>query len=293
MATESNIITSDKLGLLVKSIDLVERFQFSIEELLEIMGITRRIGLTQDAIIKTYKWVVTMPPEQVGEGITIPATLVERKPGPEYRVPFNKHRKIVTAEAIHRHGIDRSLNESDEKLLQEIQGNVVGKFYEFLAAAPTKQIATTLQSSLSTGWARAKTFFPGHPEVISFVNAMDVAKWLGEKQINATASTAYGFTLLNDFLNQKVFIFDGVPEGKVYTTAAENIVLASQDVRGNDLAKAFNLSTDQSGLIGVTHSAPLTSNATIETLAFEGSTLFAETLDGVVETSITSAPPAP
>lgn len=290
---ENNMTTASDLGLLTRSIDLVERFTYSIEELLEILGITRRLPLDSEAIIKTYKWDVTTPSSQVGEGETIPLTNVKRTPGPTYEVPFNKYRKSTTAEAIRRHGIDIAIDQADEKMLQEIQQKVVASFYTFLSTAPTKHSETSFQRALSIGKAKAETFFPGAPPMISFVNSMDVANWLGDRPVNAIPSTGYGFQLLTDFLDQRVLVFKGIPQGKVYSTAVENIIFANQDVRGNDLARAFNLTTDPSGLIGLTHSAPRTDNATIETLAFQGSTLFAEILDGVVETTIATVPEIP
>ena len=286
---ENNLTVTDDLGE-VRKIDFVNRFATSIDELLRVLGVTRRLPLTQDALIQTYKWETTLATEQVGEGEIIPLSKATKTPDKQYTVPFNKYRKVVSAEAIHRHGYNLAVNETDNKILGEIQENIKTSFFAFLATSPTKQEVDTLQKALSIGWAKAKTFFPGNPQIVSFVNAMDVAKWLGDGNINSGASTDYGFTLLKDFLNQNVYVFDGVPEGKVYTTAAENIVFASQDVSGNDLARAFELTTDPSGLIGVTHSRQ-TNNATVEMLAFEGSTLFAEILDGVVETTITEGAP--
>lgn len=282
---EQNLIKTGDLGQ-VKSIDFVNRFGYSIQELLDVLGVTRRIPLAQNAKIKTYKWTVTKPADQVGEGETIPLTKVDKKLDKEYAVPLNKYRKVTSAEAINDHGYDVAVDQTDEKMLQEIQGDIKGSFFDFLSTAPTKQSAEGLQKALSLGWAKAKGFFPGNPQIVSFVSAMDVAKYLGDAKINSGASTAYGFTLLQNFINQNVYVFDDIPEGKVYTTAVENIVFANQGVSGNDLARAFNLTTDQSGLIGVTHSTQ-TSNATVETLAFQGSALFAEISNGVVETTIT------
>lgn len=286
---ENGLITSTDLGN-IKSIDFVNRYSYSIQGLLDVLGVTRRLPLSQDVKIKTYKWSVTKPAKQVEEGETIPLTKVEKKEDKEYTVPFNKYRKVTTAEAIRRYGHDLAVNETDDKMLQDIQEDIKRTFFTFLSTAPTKQQVEGFQKALSLGWAKTKTFFPGNPQIVSFVSAMDVAKYLGDAPISSGASTDYGFTLLTGFLNQKVFVFDDIPEGKVYSTAIENIVFANQQVSGNDLEKAFNLTVDQSNLIGVTHSV-ITSNATIETLAFQGSTLFAEISNGVVETTITEPTP--
>lgn len=284
MFAEQNLNVSADLGD-IKSIDLVERFGYSIEELLEVLGITDRITLSQNAKIKTYKWTTTMAGEQVAEGETIPLSKAVRTPDKEYTVPLNKYRKVTTAESINDHGYDMAVNQTDEKILEEIQEDIKGSFFDFLSTAPTKQTTGTLQMAISLGRAKAKQYFPGNTEIVTLVNDMDVAKWLGATQIQSGPSTAFGLTLLEGFLNQRVLVFDNIPEGKVYSTAAKNIKFASQGVAGNDLARAFNLTTDQSGLIGVTHGATL-DNATLQTLAFQGNKLFAEILNGVVETSI-------
>ena len=283
---EDNLTTSTYLGE-VRSIDFVNRFGTSIDELLRVLGVTRRLGLSQDAIIQTYKWEKELNTEQVGEGEDINLSRARKVKDKTFTVPFNKYRKVASAEAIHRHGYNYAVNQTDDQILGEIQENIKGSFFTFLASDPTTQEAVGLQRALALGWGKVRGMFPGNPGIISFVNAMDVAKWVGDGNINSGPSTAYGFTLLKDFLNQNVFVFDDIPEGKVYTTAEENIVFANQNVSGNDLAQAFNLTTDQSGLIGVTHS-PTLRNATLETVAFEGSTLFAEIPEGVVETTITS-----
>lgn len=281
---ENNLTTADGLGE-VKSIDFVNIFGNSIEELLTLIGVTRRLELDTDATIQTYKWSKTMAAEQVAEGEVIPLSKAERKKAEKYTVPFNKYRKVATAESIRRHGLSVAVDEADEKILEEIQESIKTKFFKFLQTAPTKQTAEGLQKALSTGWAKSKTFFTGNVQIVSFVNSMDVAEYLGDAPIQSGATSEYGFTILQGFLNQVVIAFDEIPEGKVYSTAVRNLVFASQNVTGNDLAAAFNLTTDDTGLIGVTHSVA-TNNATIETLVFEGSTLFAELLNGVVETTI-------
>lgn len=283
---EDNIITSTDLGD-IKSVDFVNRFNYSIAELLEVLGVTRKLPLSQDQKIVTYKFTTTKPTTTAGEGEDIPLTKVERAKDKEYTVPLEKYRKVTTAEAVRRHGSSVAIDDTDNELLSEIQQDIKSDFFTFLATSPTKQTAATLQLALSTGWAKARQSFKnkGNVSYVSFVNSMDVAKFLGEGKIQVAASTQYGFTLLTDYLNQNVIVFDDVPEGKVYTTAVENIVYAFQDVSTSDLASVFGLTLDESGYVGVTHSIN-TKNATAETLAFNGGTLFAEILDGVVETSI-------
>lgn len=285
-AAEANLTTTDGLGD-IKSIDFVNLFGYSIEELLQVLGVTRRMTLSKDQKVQTYKWVRTMAANNAaGEGETIPLSKIERKKDRDFVIPLHKYRKVVSAEAIDRHGYDMAVNETDREILEEVQDSIKGQFFTYLGTAPTKQDAEGFQKALSLGWAKAKTFFRGNVPMVSFVSAMDVAKYLGEAPIQSGPSTAYGFTLLTGFLNQTVLVFDSIPEGKVYTTAVNNIVLANKDVSSSEMATTFGLTSDESGLIGVAHGNTL-NNLTVETVAVEGIQLFTEVLNGVVETTIT------
>lgn len=287
-AAEENLTTADDLGE-VRSIDFVNLFGYSIEELLQVLGVTRRMSLDQDNKIQTYKYETTMAADNaVGEGELIPLSKVKKLKGTAYEVPMHKYRKVTTAEAIRRVGANAAINETDQKILEEIQEAIKGQFFTYLAANPTKQDATGLQEALALGWAKAKTYFKGNVSIISMVSAMDVAKYLGKAPIQSGASTAYGFTLLTGFLNQTVLVFDNIPEGKVYSTAVNNLVLANVDVASSDMAIEFELTTDETGLVGVTHNT-VKNNLTKETVVVEGVQLFAEIQNGVVETTIKEA----
>ena len=278
----------------IRSIDFVSRFAFSIDELLETLGVTRRLPMAQDQKIQTYKWETTKPSTNAGEGEIIPLTKVERKPHKDFTVTLNKTRKVATAEAINRFGREIAINQADNEVMGKLQMGVKADFFDFLSLAPTKQDAPTLQMALAKGWAKARKFFKdmGAVEYVSFINSMDLATYLGDKPISAVTSTQYGFTLLSDFLNQTVIVFDDVPEGKIYTTAVDNIVFAYCDLQSGDLGSTFDLTLDPSGLLGVSHSVN-NQNASYETLVMNGATLFAEIADGVVETRIKNTPVTP
>ena len=79
-----------------------------------------------------------------------------------------------------------------------------------------------------------------------------------------------------------------VPKGKIYATAAENIVLYYIPVTGADMGQAFALTADATGLIGI-HTGPTYNNLSAETVAASGVGLFAEKLDGIVVATINGA----
>lgn len=283
-------IKSEDLGK-VRNIDFVNRFNRSIEELLSVLGTTRRLPLTSDGVIKTYKWESNLQDGDVAEGELIPLSTATRKPDKEYRVPFKKHRKQTTLEAIHAHGAARAVNETDNEILNDIQDEVTESFFTFLNGTSTVQKAETFQAALSYGWAKTKEIFKGKTKggIVTFVSPMDVAEYLATAEIKTGASSEYGFTILTNFVGQTVIVYDSLPAGAIYTTVVDNIVLANHDVSSSEMAREFNLSTDETGLIGVTHSTR-TDNATKETLVVHGTLLFAEMPDGVVKTEIEAAP---
>lgn len=292
MPAETNLIKADNLGAKIKDIDFVNRFGQSVEALVEMLGISAKIPLMQESKIQTYTYKTTVAGGTVAEGETIPLSLVEKNLGPAYTVALEKYRKAVSAEAVLRHGIALAEDKTEKELLRALLKKVRDKFFTFLAAAPTKQTAPTLQKAIAIGGAKATSFFEDSVDIVTLVNPMDVAEWVGEKNIAATSSSAFGFTLLKDFVGaERVLSFNNVPQGKVYSTAAENLNFCYYDMAASDLAKSFELVTDGSGnYIGIHRGEPRTDNATKEILIMTGATLFAEVLDAVVETTIEAVP---
>jgi hypothetical protein len=96
-------------------------------------------------------------------------------------------------------------------------------------------------------------------------------------------------TYVKDFLGLGTVIFNSsVPKGKIYATAADNIVLYYIAVNGADLGEAFNFTSDATGLIGI-HETPDYTNMTASDTVVSGLVLFAERLDGIVVGTITGA----
>ena len=115
---------------------------------------------------------------------------------------------------------------------------------------------------------------------------MDVAKWLAGKPVQADASNAYGMQLLQNFIGaDKVISLGSVPQGKVYTTATDNIVLAYLDLARTDLSAYFVDTMDETGLLAAVQDKTV-SNLTLETVFMGAFELFAEIPDGVIETTL-------
>ena len=283
---EANLNTMADLGE-IKSIDFVNKFSKNINELLQLLGVTRRETLTSDLKIKTYKWSVDLDSTNPAEGETIPLSKVTRVLDQEYTVAWFKKRRVTTAEAIARHGAARAITESDKRIMREIQNGIKNDFFIFLKTKPAKVKGVGLQKALAQSWAKIATFneFEGSP-IVSFVSSLDVANYLGDTAVGADASNVFGFTLLKNFLGmQNVIVMPSVPAGKIYTTAVENLVFAALDVNGGDLGGLFADYTDETGLIAATRGREI-SNLTYESVFFGANVLFAEIPEGVVEATI-------
>ncbi|MCK1226236.1 phage capsid protein [Streptococcus uberis] len=290
---ETNLTTMADLGD-IRSIDFVNKFSTNINELLTLLGVTRKMELDNDLKIQTYKWTTTLDTTVTAEGETIPLSKVVRTKDKEHTVTWFKKRRATTAEAIARHGVARAISEADTRVMREIQNGFKTDFFTYLKTAPTKVSAEGLQKSLSQSWAKIATFneFDGSP-IVSFINPLDAANYLGDTKLGADASNVFGMTLLKNFLGmQNVIILPSVPEGKIYTTAVENLVFAYLNVNGGDLGGMFADFTDETGLIGAGRQRQL-SNLTYESVFFGANVLFAEIPAGVVEATITAPSTVP
>ena len=155
---ENNLTVTGDLAR-VQSIDFVNRFEGNLSKLIEALGITRKLPLSEGMTIKTYTSSVTLANGNVPEGDVIPLSKVTSVPGPSYEVALKKYRKAVSGEAIQRHGFDQAVNETDEKMLREIQKGIRSDFFTFLGTGTGLATATDLQGAFAQAWGRVQTLF--------------------------------------------------------------------------------------------------------------------------------------
>ncbi|WP_419955933.1 hypothetical protein ACN6MT_11330 [Neobacillus niacini] len=269
-----------------QSIDFVERFGSNLSKLIEALGVTRKMPVANGMTIKTYTSTVTMAADNaVGEGETIPLSKVTTEQAGVIELAFKKYRKAASVEAIQRHGYDQAIIESDEKLLREIQKGVRTDFFTFLGTGTGTASAENLQGAFAQAWGKVQVLFEDDAaQTVAFVNPLDIADHLAKAELSV--QTAFGLQYVQNFAGvDTVIINSSVPKGTVYATAPENIVLAYVQLTGGEIGKAFDFTTEELGLIGVTHDIEK-KNLTAETVALSGVKLFAERLDGVVKVTI-------
>lgn len=288
-AAEENVITTQQM---VKSreVDFVLRFtQFSLQKLIDALGVTRKVPLIEGTSLWVYKTVGTLQSGDVDEGDIIPLSQYERQKEQIGEITIKKWRKATTAEAIKKSGYNEAVNETDKKMIQDIQTSIRSNFFSFLNGLNGTAVgAATLQAVLAKTWGQLQVLFENDSvEVVHFINPLTIADYLATAQV--TMQTAFGMNYIEDFLGMGTVIMNSqIPVGTVISTAKENIIMYYLTMNG-EVANAFNLTADETGYIGV-HSSQTDQRAQLELMAMSGIQFLVEYADGVVLGQIDSTP---
>ena len=285
MAAETNLIKKEDL-VRAREIEFVTLFGESIKKLVEALGVTRKIPKQAGYTLKAYKATGTLQPGTVAEGDLIPLSKYQTEAVSYAEIVLKKWRKATSAEAIIEKGYDQAVQMTTDRMLKDVQKGIRTDFFTFLATGTGSATGATFQAALAQAWGQLQVLFEDDSiEAIYFMNPLDVADYLETAQI--TTQTAFGMTYVENFLGLGTVIFDSkVPQGTIYATAKDNIVLYYVPVNGADLGNAFSFTADQTGLIGIHEEADY-KHMTAEDTVMSGVVLFAERLDGIVKSTIT------
>ena len=287
MAAEANLIKSADLAK-VREVEFTYTFGESIKKLMEALGVTRKIAKQAGTVLKAYKATGTLQDGNVAEGDLIPLSKYVTEPVAFDEITLKKWRKATSAEAIIEKGYGQAVTMTTDAMLKDVQKAVRKNFFDFLATGTGEATGTTFQATLAQAWGQLQVLFEDDEiRAVYFMNPLDVADYLANA--NISLQNAFGMTYVKDFLGLGTVIFNSsVPKGKIYATAADNIVLYYIAVNGADLGEAFNFTSDATGLIGI-HETPDYTNMTASDTVVSGLVLFAERLDGIVVGTITGA----
>ena len=285
MAAETNLIKKEDL-VRAREIEFVNLFGESVKKLVEALGVTRKIPKQAGYTLKSYKATGTLQDGTVAEGDLIPLSKYQTEAVSYAEIVLKKWRKATSAEAIIEKGYDQAVQMTTDRMLKDVQKGIRTDFFTFLATGTGSATGATFQAALAQAWGKLQVLFEDDSiEAIYFMNPLDVADYLATAQI--TTQTAFGMTYVENFLGLGTVIFDSkVPEGTIYATAKDNIVLYYVPVNGADLGNAFSFTADQTGLIGIHEEADY-KHMTAEDTVMSGVVLFAERLDGIVKSTIT------
>lgn len=286
---ESNLVTKSRMAK-VREVDFVERFTHNmLRKLMDALGVTRKVAMSEGTTMYVYRTTGTLQSGSVAEGAIIPLSQYERERTPAGEIALKKWRKAVTAEAIMKSGAEEALRWTDEKMLSDIQKGIRSDFFAFLTGLDGTVIgASTLQAVLAQTWGRLQTLFEDDAiEAVHFMNPLTIADYLATATIST--QTAFGMSYIEDFLGMgTVVLSSNVPKGQVISTAKENIILYYLSMTG-DVAARFDLTTDESGFIGM-HTSQTDNRAQIEMLVMSGLKFLVEYPDGVVIGQIDATP---
>ena len=148
--------------------------------------------------------------------------------------------------------------------------------------------AGTLQGALASAWGALEVLFEDDaPQAIAFVNPMDVAKEIANK--NITLETQFGLRYYTDATGTVVMLNNTIPAGTIYATVADNLQVAYVPST-SEAFREFGLTSDEFGYVGMAHS-PALETLTTQTVLASGVLIFPERLDGMVKVEIGTATP--
>ena len=128
---EANLSTAADFAK-VSAIDFTARFGTNINQLMELLGLTRKIEKQPGTVVKTYKVVGELADGEVGEGETIPLSKYTTEVGQIFEMKLRKYRKATSLEAINDKGYEQAVDDTDNAMLKDVQNGVRADFYSFL-----------------------------------------------------------------------------------------------------------------------------------------------------------------
>lgn len=281
MAAENNLIKNSDLAR-VRQVDFVSQFGYSTKKLMELLGVMRLIPKQAGTLLKRHTVTGTLESGNVAEGDIIPLSKYTTVETPIGEITLSKWRKATSAEAILDKGYDQAVDETNDKMLQDIQGKIRTGIISSLTISgqPTASGANT-QAALADAWGKLANIFENDAvETVYFLNPMDIASYLATAQI--TVQQAFGFSYVENFLGLGTVILNsGITAGTFKATAKQNMVGYYVPANEDDLAKAFDFVSDETGLIAV-HEYADYDRLTADSTFLSGIKIFADNEAGVI-----------
>lgn len=294
---EDKLITTTQMQR-VREVDFVNQFTHAnLNKLFEVLGVTRRIPMMEGTTMYVYTIDGTLEDGNVDEGNVIPLSQYKQEKKAVGDISLKKWRKAVSAEAIKKSGYETAVTETDTKMLRDVQKGIRTDLFTFLngdysgaivnGTKATDVTGKTLQATLAQAWGQLQKLFEDDTaEVVYFVNPLDIADYLATASI--TTQTVFGMNYVEDFLGLgTVIISSQITKGKIIATAKQNFVYYYLTMSG-DIARAFSLTTDDTGYIGIKSGYQNEERAQIESLVMGGGQFLVEYAEGVVKGTINS-----
>lgn len=286
---ETNLTKAAQMSK-VREVDFVNRFTHnSLNKLIEVLGVTRKIPMMEGTTMYVYATSGTLQSGAVPEGEVIPLSQYATTKTAVGEITLKKWRKAVSAEAIKKSGYDAAVNDTDTALLRDVQKGIRTDFFTLLNGTITGSTSATgvgLQAALADAWGKLQIKFEDDAaEAVYFINPTDAAAYLGAA--NITVQSVFGMNYIEDFLGLgTVILTSQVTAGTFVATAKENLVMYYLTMNG-DIARAFSLTADELGYVGIKSGYQNEERAQIESLVMNGIQFFVEYAAGVIKGTIT------
>ncbi len=286
---KSGLTTASDITIAAREVDFVTRFAQNWEALREILGIMRPIEKAPGTKLTSYKATMKSASLQggasVGEGEEIPYTEFKVEPVAYSDVTLEKYAKAVSIESVTKFGAAVAVQKTDDAFLNELQNEVMGRFYDFLVTGTLTDAQPTFQAAVAMSIGLVKDKFKKMHKsvtgVVTWVNTLDAYAYLGAA--NLTVQTSFGIDYVENFMGaQTLILTSDIERGKVISTPVDNIDLYYVNPDNSDFKQlGLDYRTDgETNLIGF-HANGDYSHAVGESFALMGMTLWAEYLDGI------------
>lgn len=287
---KANLTMAANITITAREVDFVTRFARNWDSLREILNIMRPIRKAPGTKLTSYNAQVTLESGAVGEGEEIPYSQATVTPVAYADLTLEKYAKAVSIEAVEKYGATVAIQKTDEAFLNELQTNVLNRFYTFLQTGSLTSTESTFQMAIAMAIGRVKDKFKkmrkDTTSIVVFVNTLDAYKYLGAAQL--TVQNLFGIDYVENFMGADVMILSSeIPQGKVIATPTENIDLYYIDPGDSDFRQLGLEYTVQgeTNLIGF-HANGNYNTAVGESFALMGMALWAEYLDGIAVITI-------
>lgn len=281
-----------------REIDFVSRFDKNWDALRNILGIMRPIRKAPGTQLISYAASVELESGNVEAGEVIPYSKSTIVQSAKADLTIEKYAKAIPIEDVAKYGAAVAIEKSDDAFLNELQIQVLTRFYNFLNTGSLAVSAESFQMALAMAKAKVIDKFQAMrksvTEIVGFCNVLDVYEYLGAANIN-NVENQFGMTYIKNFMGYSTLFMLSAPDiqrGRVIALPVENIDLYYIDPSDSEFARlGLNYTVEgETNLIGF-HANGNYSTAVGESFALMGMALWAEYLDGIAVATVTGVLP--
>lgn len=279
-------------NITAREIDFVTRFGKNWDALRKIFGIMRPIRKAPGTKLISYSASVTLADGDVDPGNVIPYSKATVVQSAYDDLSLEKYAKAVPIEDVNQYGAQIAIEKTDEAFLNELQSNVLTRFFTFLKTGTLTETVTSFQMGLAMARGLVIDKFNKMrrtvTDVVGFCNVLDAYKYLGGA--NITVQTAFGMTYIENFMGYSTLFLmsdPDIPQNLIVALPVENIDLYYVDPGDSEFARlGLNYTVQgETNLIGF-HANGNYSTAVGESFALMGMKLWAEYLDGIAKVTV-------